>query len=548
MAKPSKRPHREQIRQIAQSKFGYKSMRSGQESAIQSLLSGHDTLAVMPTGSGKSAIYQIATVLTGGSTVVISPLLALQQDQVESITEQNVGEAALVNSTVRTAKREEAFEALEEEELNFLFLAPEQFNNPETLKRLQNAKPSLFVVDEAHCISEWGHDFRPDYLRLGAVIEALGHPRILALTATAAPTVREEIIDRLGMHGPKTIVQGFDRPNIWLGVKRFEEEQEKENALIQRATRAKKPGIVYVATRKKAEKVAESLCNNGVQAIAYHAGMKAKEREDAQAAFMNDEAEVIVATTAFGMGIDKPNVRFVFHHDISDSVDSYYQQMGRAGRDGEKALAMLFYCPHDLDLRRFFASSGQIDVEQVEQVATLVQQQDEPIQRRELREQTGLSQAKVATALNRLEEVGAVEMLPTGEVVASEDAPEVKEAVQEAVQAQEHYQQYLRSRLEMMRGYAEVRNCRREYLLNYFGEKQDEPCGFCDNCMAGVVVEEDSDNQPFPLNSRVVHCSWGEGLVMRYEGDKMVILFDEVGYKTLGVDFVKQRRLLEPID
>jgi ATP-dependent DNA helicase RecQ len=544
MGNQSKRPNEQQIRQIARERFGYESLRAGQEAAIKALLDGHDTLAVMPTGSGKSAIYQIAGILIPGSTVVISPLIALQRDQVESIARQDVGEAAVVNSTVPTAKRQEVFEALEEEELEFLFLAPEQFNNPETLERLQNSKPSLFVVDEAHCISEWGHDFRPDYLRLGSAIAALGHPRILALTATAAPTVREEIIERLGMHDPQVIVQGFDRPNIWLGVKRFEDEAEKQQALLKWAVRAKKPGIVYVATRKKAEEVAQALCDKRVKAIFYHAGMKAKEREEAQSAFMNDEAEVIVATTAFGMGVDKPNVRFVFHHDISDSVDSYYQEMGRAGRDGEKALAILFYCPDDLKIRRFLASSGQVDAEEVEQVAAVVQEQDEPIKRRELREQTGLSQAKVATALSRLEEVGVVEMLATGEVVESEKPPEVSEAAQEAIRAQERYQHYLRSRLEMMRGYAEVRDCRREYLLNYFGEKLEEPCGFCDNCKAGVVVE-DSGSKPFPLSSRVVHSSWGEGLVMRYEGDKMVILFDEVGYKTLDVDMVKQRGLLK---
>ncbi|HEY9676231.1 MAG TPA: RecQ family ATP-dependent DNA helicase [Waterburya sp.] len=548
MAKQSKRSPKHQVHRVARERLGYESLREGQEAAIKVLLDGHDTLAVMPTGSGKSAIYQIAAVLIPGSTLVISPLLALQRDQVESIAQQDVGEAAVVNSTVPMAKREEAFEALEQDELDFLFLAPEQFNNSETLERLQKAKPSLFVVDEAHCISEWGHDFRPDYLRLGTVIEALGHPRVLALTATAAPTVRDEIIERLGMRDPQVIVQGFDRPNIWLGVKRFEDEAEKQQTLVKWAVRARKPGIVYVATRKKSEEVAEALADKGVKAIFYHAGMKAKEREDAQTAFMNDEVEVIVATTAFGMGVDKPNVRFVFHYDISDSVDSYYQEIGRAGRDGEKAVALLFYCPDDLNLRRFLASSGQIDVELLEQVATVVQEQDEPMTLRDLQEQTNFSQSKLTKALTRLEEAGAVETLPTGEVVPSEQPPELSEAAEEAARAQERYQHYVRSRLEMMRGYAEVRDCRRKYLLNYFGETIEEPCGFCDNCKAGIVVEGDADSQPFPLNSRVVHSAWGEGLVMRYEGDKIVILFDEVGYKTLGINLVKRRGLLDQVD
>jgi ATP-dependent DNA helicase RecQ len=344
------------------------------------------------------------------------------------------------------------------------------------------------------------------------------------------------------------IVQGFDRPNIWLGVRRFEDEAEKQQALVEQVARAKKPGIVYVATRKKAEEVAGALCEKGVKAIFYHAGMKAKEREDAHTAFMNDEEEVIVATTAFGMGIDKSNVRFVIHHSISDSVDSYYQEMGRAGRDEEKAFALLFYCPDDLNIRRLLASSGQIDAEQVEQVAAVIQEREEPINLQNLRKQTDLSPAKLTTALNRLEQVGVVDMLPTGEVVPGEEAFDVSQAAQEAAHAQECYQQYVRSRLEMMRGYAEVRDCRRQYLLNYFGERLEEPCGFCDNCRAGVVVEDDDENKPFPLNSRVVHQSWGKGLVMRYEGDKIVILFNEVGYKTLDVEFVRQRHMLEPVN
>src|SRR5947209_7941246 len=215
---PARRKHTPRVHHILQEKFGYEQLRPGQDEAIKAVLEGHDTLAIMPTGWGKSIIYQVATLLMKGPAVIVSPLIALQRDQVESIEEQDVGNAALLNSTLRANEWDETIAKLKEGKIEFLFLAPEQFSNEEILRTLQEAKPSLFVVDEAHCISEWGHDFRPEYLRLGAVVEALNHPTTLALTATASPPVREEIIERLQMRDARVISQGFDRPNIWLGV------------------------------------------------------------------------------------------------------------------------------------------------------------------------------------------------------------------------------------------------------------------------------------------------------------------------------------------
>src|SRR5947209_8776885 len=403
-------------RHLAREKFGYEGFRPGQEAAIQSILAGHDTLAVLPTGLGKSLIYQIATLLLSGPAVIVSPLIALQRDQVESIEELQVGGAAQVNSTMHDSEREEVFQSLQKGELNFLFLAPEQFNNEEVLACLKEAHPALFVVDEAHCISEWGYSFRPEYLRLGAIIEEIGRPSILALTATAAPAVRQEIVERLRMRTPKIIVQGFDRPNIWLGVEAFHHQFDKKKALVERVVEVEKPGIVYAATRRHAEDVAEALGEKDVKAAFYHAGMKASEREQVQQQFMDDELEVIVATTAFGMGIDKPNVRFVFHYDISDSPDSYYQEIGRAGRDGEDAKGILFYRSEDLGIRRFFAASGRIDIDQVEQVAKVIRESNEPLMLQDLSEKTHLSRSKLIEALSRLEEIGVIKTLPTGEV------------------------------------------------------------------------------------------------------------------------------------
>ncbi len=534
------------LQEIAHDRLGFDDLRPGQEAAVQSILEGRDTLAVMPTGSGKSAIYKLAASQIPGATIVISPLLALQHDQVGMIDRQDVGAAAVVNSTIPPQQRAEIFEQWADGKLEYLFLAPEQFNNPDTIEHLQATKPSLFVVDEAHCISEWGHDFRPDYLRLGTVIEALGHPPILALTATASPPVREEITQRLEMRNPRVLVRGFDRPNLWLAIERFGDDDEKREVFINRVKHAEKPGIVYAATRKVTEQLAELLKNEGINAIAYHAGMKPKEREQAQDTFMNDHAEVIVATTAFGMGVNKHNVRFVFHYNISDSIDSYYQEIGRAGRDDAPAKAILFYRSEDLNLRRFFAGSSKLDAEQIERVAHVIQSQTAAIELQPLQDLTDLSKSKLKTLLNQLHLAGVVETLPTNEVIATKNSPNLHNAINEVLQAQERKTNVERSRLEMMRGYAEVRDCRRKYVLNYFGEQLEQACGHCDNCKAGISASDDG-LKPYSINSRVIHRSWGEGTVMRYEADKVVILFEQVGYKTLSTMTAVLRGLLRRV-
>jgi ATP-dependent DNA helicase RecQ len=531
------------IEGVAREAFGFQSLRPGQRESIESVLDGRDTLAVMSTGSGKSAIYQISGMLVEGATLVISPLIALQRDQVEAIDDQLPGEAAGVNSSVARSDREEAFEELEEGDLEFLFLAPEQLANPEVFETLRTARPSLLVVDEAHCISEWGHDFRPDYLRLGALVDELGHPTVLALTATASPPVRDEILARLHMRDPTVIVRGFDRPNIHLAVERYHEEERKRRALVEAIEAAERPGIVYAATRAIAEELAEELSGRGISARAYHAGMHGSERDAIQEDFMDDRFEVIVATTAFGMGIDKPNIRFVFHHAVADSVDSYYQEIGRAGRDGKPAQALLFYRTEDLGLRRFFAGAGQVDLDEIAQVADAVRRHGGPVDPVELKDELHLSQTKLITAVNRLEEVGALHTRPTGEVELVRDAPPPQEFVEQAAKIEHDRHEFDRSRVEMMRGYAEHRNCRRQFILSYFGEDLPEPCGNCDNDEAGLSHASNGD-EPFAVGTRVVHKQWGGGLVQRYEDDEVVVLFDSVGYKTLGVPLVLERELL----
>jgi ATP-dependent DNA helicase RecQ len=534
-----------EIEQLAREKLGIEELHRGQLEAIEAVLDGRDTLAVMSTGYGKSAIYQLAGELLGKPTIVASPLIALQRDQVEAIEDHiGDGEAAELNSTVSPKKRHELIEALERGEHEFVLLAPEQLAKPEVLAELAATEPSLLVVDEAHCISEWGHDFRPDYLQLGAFAERLGRPTILALTATASPPVRREIIERLGMRDPAQVIRGFDRPNLHFAVRRFTEAAGKEEALVRAVAEAEKPGIVYIATRKASEELAEALAAAGVNAEAYHAGLPARRRGELQDRFMADEVEVIVATTAFGMGIDKPNVRFVFHAGPSDSIDSYYQEVGRAGRDGKPAEAVLFYRPEDEAVRHFLAGSGGVDGEDLEAVGQAIEEAGGDADPKALLERLDLSRSKVLEAVGRLEEAGWLEISEAGEVRRAGGGPALEDAIQAGVRESGERREFDKTRLAMMRSYAETHGCRRDHILSYFGEEHEVPCFYCDNCDAGLVHPDDAE-RPFPIGASVTHRSWGAGEVQRYDRDRVVVLFESVGYRTLDLTMVEEEGLLE---
>jgi ATP-dependent DNA helicase RecQ len=542
------------IREFARDVLGYEEFRPGQEQAMQAVVSGRDTLAVLPSGAGKTAIYQVAGQLLDGPVVVVSPLIALQRDQVERLTEiaAEAGSAAQLNSTLSAGDHREVLESVGDGSVRFVFLAPEQLTKPEVVDAIAEAKPALFVVDEAHCVSAWGHDFRPDYLRLGGVIEQLGHPTVLALTATAAPPVRAEIVERLEMRDPEIVVAGFDRPEIRLEVDHYADAYGKEQGVLDRVLaeigEGRGPGIVYGATRKGTEEIAAQLADRGLRARHYHAGLNKGDREDTQRAWMDDELDVVVATTAFGMGIDKPDTRFVVHAEPADSVDSYYQEIGRAGRDGDPALAVLVYRQEDLGLRRFFAAGTPAE-EELQQVAGLVQAAaaagiEDGVDVKALREETGRGATPLARDLNLLEQVEAVVLDEDGAAHPTDDGPSPAEAAEAARELAEHHEKVDQSRVEMMRGYAETTQCRRQFLLGYFGEQLDEPCGNCDNCSTGIAREQVDDDTPFPVETMVEHSEWGNGIVMRVEDDRLVVLFDEVGYKTLGIAAVVEHNLL----
>ncbi len=534
------------MRRIARDVLGYDRLLPGQAEAARAIVGGRDTLALLPTGGGKSAIYQVAGIERAGPTIVVSPLIALQEDQLAAMSDLGLA-ARAINSTRPADEREEALRAFAAGQTEFLLLSPEQLADEGVLEVLAAARPSLFVVDEAHCISEWGHDFRPEYRRLGAVSEALGRPPILALTATASPAVREEIVRWLRLREPAVVARGFDRPNIELGVDTFADGDAKRAALVEWVAGRDGAGIVYTATRRGTTDTTAALRAAGVDAAAYHAGMSTRRRTEVQTAFMDDRTRVIVATIAFGMGVDKSDVRFVAHLDVSDGLDAYHQEIGRAGRDGEPASAVLFYRPEDLALRRFQGAPGPVESGDVKAVLRVLSRRTgrtvEGVA--ELARLARRSRRRTEDVVARLEELGALEVSPAGPIrLAAEpveaDELDAGELGVAAVEAQERRRRLARSRVDMIRGYAETDDCRRRFLLNYFGEEFEAPCGRCDNCRRGFVSRSGeatrTDRGGFRLGDAVRHVSFGTGTVTRIEDDRIIVLFEDGGQGTLDLD------------
>lgn len=548
---------REDLLQTAAGIFSWDTFRDGQLEAMDAAVAGRDTLCVMPTGYGKSGIYQVPALTLPGVAVVVSPLIALQRDQADAINAA-IGRvrAHVLNSTEPQGSIDEAWQAAgnpdETERAKFLFLAPEQLARGEVVERLSALDVSLLVIDEAHCVSSWGHDFRPDYLQLGSLVQTLGKP-VLALTATAAPPVRSEIVTSLNLRDPLVLAHGFDRPNLHLAVHLHVSAEDKRRSVLETVPELTVPGLLYVATRRETEDYAAGLEERGVRADSYHSARRAKDRETVHQQFLTDELDVVAATSAFGMGIDKPNVRYVVHAAIPDSIDSYYQEIGRAGRDGEPARAVLHYRPEDLGLRRFFASKSP-DAEGLHQLLAVLRTHDGGSTSAQLRTELGISSRKLGGLLNLLRESGAVTEdsgVYRAEVMNPDDA--VAAAV-EFAERREHIDQ---SRVDMARQYAETTGCRRQFLLGYFGEQLEQPCGNCDNCEklaaqqtrtrgepAGEPAAQEQA-RPFPLQSPVAHSEWGPGMVMSYDDGTVTVLFESEGYKTLSVELVLEKDLLK---
>jgi ATP-dependent DNA helicase RecQ len=534
-------PAADSIRRLARERLGFDQLRPGQLEAISAAAAGRSVVAVLPTGAGKSAIYELAGLLRAGPTVVVSPLIALEDDQLAHLRGAGLS-ATIVNSKLSSRARAEALSKVGEAD-EYVFVAPEQLTNAETRAALMRVQPGLFVVDEAHLVSQWGQDFRPDYLRLSAQADALGADVRMALTATAAPPVRDEIIKRLGLDEPELVIGDFNRPEISLNVHRVFSRDGKRRAIEEAASDLEGFGIVYAATRAGAQEAKDVLAAAGQSVTLYHAGLPIAARRQAMESFLDGSTRIMAATVAFGMGIDKADVRWVVHADPTGSIDAYYQEIGRAGRDGKPAQAQLLYHDADLAVVRHLAARDGVSEAIVADVAHRLA---DGLAGNGVDHLAGAARStrSETLALARLVDVGAANWVADGGVRWNE-LMSVRSSLEASAEKSSREQEVQSSRLEMMRRYAEHTGCRRSFLLTYFGQNYPGPCGNCDNDLQRPATPH--WEEPFPIGARVATEHWGEGTIQRYDRDQVTILFDDHGYRDLLVSTLVEKNLLRPL-
>ena len=465
--------------------FGFKQFRPGQFRAINAAMQGRDVIVIMPTGSGKSLCYQLPGIELSGITLVVSPLIALMKDQVDHLKEQGI-RAVSINSTLSATELREAEGMIPAGTTDFVFTTPERMATPEFRELLRGSKIDLFVVDEAHCVSQWGHNFRPDYLSLGSAIDDLGRPPILAMTATATDEILEDIVRELRMEDAEIVHTGFDRPNLHLSVIAAESQSHKDSRLSS-VIPATGSGIVYCATTGVVDRVSEMLLAKGRRVASYHGRMSAKRRTEAQESFMSDDVDIMVATNAFGMGIDKADIRYIVHYHLPGSMEAYYQECGRAGRDGLPSTCIALHTPEDRKLQRFLKSGGypdDSDMVNAHHTIKLVSETCQLPTAEQLFAASPLSKSRMKVCLALFENRGIVQREKRNcyRLLKPEMSREQLAAAGQSYRLREEREMIRQRRVEE---FAEIRNCRWGFVLEYFDgtESAKSQCGRCDNCV-----------------------------------------------------------------
>ncbi|UFS69786.1 ATP-dependent DNA helicase [Geomonas sp. RF6] len=541
--------NKEELKREARERFGVTEFRPGQAEILNAVMSGRDTLGLLPTGAGKSLCYQLPSLFLPKPTLVVSPLISLMQDQQEKLEEADV-EVARLDSTLTASETRETVEEISQGEQTIIYVTPERLENPKYLEVLASHGVSLFVVDEAHCISQWGHDFRPSYLALRDALRQLGRPPILAVTATATPDVANDIVTHLGMDNPLIVSTGVDRANLFWEVRRTVNSTEKAQQLSEILRSETGSGIIYVATVKLADELYETLKTNGFNVARYHGKMPTKEREETQRAFMDGEYQVIVATNAFGLGVDKEDIRFVIHYNFTNSLESYYQEAGRAGRDGNRARAILLYRLEDRRIQAYFLGGKYPKREESLKFYRLVGADPAPLKTLAAAAGTGERRARVLVA--QLESAGIVSRSRRGihklrDFASTDDFDSYLAAYEERHMSD-------RKKLRTMMDYAEGTMCRTIFISRYFNEElTSDCCEHCDNCRdraarrlpqvrraeVGAKSVREPERSQWHEGDEVAHRQFGKGKVEKVEGENLTVAFWDGGTRRVRSSYVK---------
>ena len=592
--------------ELGKRRFGIRVFRPGQALAIRNVLAGIDTLAIMPTGAGKSLCYQLPALELDGVTLVVSPLIALMKDQYDKLAELGM-DVLRLDSTLSPRDEQHALSRLSENRPCVAYVTPERLGEPRFRDRLAAVRVALFVVDEAHCISQWGHDFRPAYLGLGEAVRALGKPPVLALTATAPPKVKDDILAQLQLNpaDASVIDIGLDRPNLRYHVIKASSERKKQSLLLRLIEKQAGCGIIYAATVKTVDALADFLWSQGVECGRYHGRMRAKDRERVQGAFMEQsEPRLMVATNAFGLGVDKQDLRFVIHYNFPGSLESYYQEAGRAGRDGAPADCVLLYQPEDKRIQSFFLGGRYPTPEQTRAVAEALvyvthgrvatpetdDHDDVFTAVKDIAERADAPAKKARVVLSFLKEVGFAAEAPGARFAPLATEPPSIEDLARAASRYEQKRTQDRARLAAMLRYSQSHLCRTRLLVTYFGYTDAPACGTCDNCVRAAKSApptlQERENVAHTLAARrsgdaatrqalleealrrnrvagrgralkiervkrpvfgplekgdlVRHATWGEGEVVRVIGDSVYTFFPVHGEKLLKTSFLEK--------